>query len=213
MRTIAACLYALVIGGCASQTVQQGAHAAHTAGDTARDGVGGAVAAPLHDINVLRTKIPPALLAARDAPYARPKSMSCAALADEIGPLDAALGADLDRPKPARDTDAVDRDALAAGGLAVDAMKGAAEGLIPFRGWVRRLTGAERHDKLVRQAVSAGTVRRAYLKGVGLSKGCKPPSAPANEALAAVPAPHPDKTPPAAVTTVAPAPPPGPPSR
>jgi len=59
-------------------------------------------------------------------------------------------------------------------------MAGAAEGVIPFRGWVRKLTGAERHDKLVANAIGAGRVRRAYLKGLGEARGCNPPGTPAH---------------------------------
>jgi hypothetical protein len=30
----------------------------------------------------------------------------------------------------------------------------------------------------VSAAIAAGSVRRAYLKGIGLAKGCEPPAAP-----------------------------------
>ena len=43
---------------------------------------------------------------------------------------------------------------------------GAASDVIPFRGWIRKLSGAERHDKYVQAAITAGAVRRAYLKGL-----------------------------------------------
>src|SRR5271163_440545 len=61
--------------------------------------VGGAVAAPLHDVNIVRTKIPPILLDAADAPYERPRPLSCATIKTAMEPLDAALGPDIDRPK------------------------------------------------------------------------------------------------------------------
>jgi hypothetical protein len=44
--------------------------------------------------------------------------------------------------------------------------------IIPYRGWVRKLSGAERHAKKVDQAYQAGKLRRAYLKGLGLVMGC-----------------------------------------
>nr|QQZ48666.1 hypothetical protein JKL49_14210 [Phenylobacterium glaciei] len=55
-------------------------------------------------------------------------------------------------------------------------MAGAASDLIPFRGWVRRLSGAQRHDSLVTAAINAGAVRRAYLKGLGNhgTASCRP---------------------------------------
>jgi hypothetical protein len=60
-------------------------------------------------------------------------------------------------------------------------MASAASDVIPFRGWVRKLTGAERHDKLVQSAITAGAVRRAYLKGLGEAKGCNPPATPSHQ--------------------------------
>jgi hypothetical protein len=50
--------------------------------------------------------------------------------------------------------------------------------MIPLRGWVRKLTGAERHDRLVQSAITSGNVRRAYLKGLGEARGCNPPATP-----------------------------------
>ena len=44
--------------------------------------------------------------------------------------------------------------------------RGAAEGWIPFHGVVREFSGAARHDRLVRQAILSGFVRRAYLRGL-----------------------------------------------
>jgi len=46
--------------------------------------------------------------------------------------------------------------------------------VIPFRGWIRKLTGAERYSKRVAAAITAGAVRRAFLKGVRVMKNCAP---------------------------------------
>ena len=43
---------------------------------------------------------------------------------------------------------------------------------------MRKLTGAEHHRKQVEAAVKAGSVRRGYLKGVGMHMNCAPPAAP-----------------------------------
>jgi len=40
------------------------------------------------------------------------------------------------------------------------------ESLIPYRSWVRKLSGAERASKAVAAAISAGMVRRGFLKGM-----------------------------------------------
>ena len=100
---------------------------------------------------------------------------TCAAITAAIKPLNEALGADLDE-------DAKDEDDLLTRGqeTALGAVAGFTQDVIPFRGWVRKLTGAEQHDKLVQSAIVAGGVRRAYLKGLGESKGCRPPAAPSH---------------------------------
>ena len=154
--------------------------------------VGGAVAAPLHDVNLVRSKIPPALLDADDAPYARPHPFNCATIKAALDPLDLALDPDVDQPKPPQTK--TERNEKMAGDATIDSIKGAAEGFIPFRGWVRLLSGAERHDRQVRSAVLAGEVRRAYLKGLGLSLRCAPPAAPLAAALSAAPGPRPENS-------------------
>jgi hypothetical protein len=114
------------------------------------------------------------LLVAAQDPYARPRPNTCVGLIGQIRQLDEALGADLDEP-PSRDQ----RDLTERGeGLAIGALSDAARGLIPMRSWVRRLTGAEQHDREVTSAITAGQVRRGYLKGLGEARGCNPPATP-----------------------------------
>ena len=162
MKTIAAAvLLAAALGGCASSST-----------DKAGQAVGQAATQPLQDLNVVRAEIPLVLVAAQKAPYALPAERHCAAIADEVRALDAVLGADLDTRSTERNPGLVERGAG-------DALRNAAEGVIPFRGWVRRLTGAERYSREVAAAIAAGTIRRAYLKGLGQSAGCAAPAAPA----------------------------------
>ncbi len=137
-----------------------------------------AVAAPLTDLNLLRAKIPKALSDAKQSPYLLPKDATCAALTAEVQSLDEALGPDLDAPQSAEDPSLIERGTVAAGDAAIGALRGAAEGLVPYRGWVRKLTGAERHSKEVAASIAAGGVRRAYLKGIGQAQGCEAPAAP-----------------------------------
>lgn len=141
-------------------------------------GLSGAATAPLGDLNLVRAKIPPILLAAQKAPYGPPADPSCEGLAAEVRQLDAALPPDLDAPASA-DPTLAERGRAEASGAAVGAVRHTAEGLVPFRGWVRKLSGAERHSRLVAEAIAAGIVRRAYLKGLGQARGCAPPAAPA----------------------------------
>ena len=154
---------------------------------TAQGRVGGALAQPLHDINLVRTKLPDALLDAMDAPYARPRPLTCRELIAEIEPLNEALGPDLDVPPSKDNPGLLQRGGGLAGDAAIDAIRGAAESIIPMRGWVRRLSGAEQHDRLVAAAITAGAVRRAYLKGLGLEAHCGFPALPLPAAQNAIP--------------------------
>jgi hypothetical protein len=158
---LAAALLAAALAGCASPSA-----------DKAGQAVGQAATQPLQDLNVVRAEIPPVLVAAQKSPYALPADRSCTGIADDVRALDAVLGADLDTPATDRNPSLVERGAS-------DALRNAAEGVIPFRGWVRRLTGAERYSREVAAAIAAGTIRRAYLKGFGQSTGCAVPAAPA----------------------------------
>ena len=150
-------------------------------GDTLRmtkNGVGDAVSAPLRDFNLIRPKMPAALAAASKDPYRRPASTDCAALAHEIAQLDLALGPDLDVPRGADRTGLRTRGAVAISDAALSAVRDVTTGWIPFRSVVRRLTGAADRQDDIEDAVHAGGVRRAYLKGLGLQQNCPHPAAP-----------------------------------
>jgi len=135
-----------------------------------KDGVQKAALTPLSDLNLVRADIPPVLLAARKAPYAAPAN--CAAGAQNLAELDAVLGADLDTPPDPNKPSLLERGGDAVGEAAGKALQSAAEGVIPFRGWVRKLSGAERYDRSVAAAITAGGVRRAFLKGWAGAQAC-----------------------------------------
>lgn len=166
---------ALALGACMTSR-KDNPDRVQTTSDAERSGITGAASAPLHDLNVLRTKIPQPLLEALADPYGRPPGrLNCEDIEVMLVPLNNALGADLD--EPAKD----ESDVLPRGeGFTLGAMAGAASSAIPFRGWIRKLTGAEQHDKYVQDAITAGAVRRAYLKGLGEAKGCPPPATPSH---------------------------------
>jgi len=149
-----------------------------------------AATTPLADLNIVRAEIPPLLLAAQKGPYARPADASCTGIAAEIRALDAVLGADLDTPVTPINPNLIPHsvDSLILQGVdfasdaaveaAMGAMRGAAAGIVPYRHWVRKLSGAERYSKEVVAAIAAGGVRRSYLKGFGQASGCPLPAAP-----------------------------------
>ncbi|KQY29834.1 hypothetical protein ASD38_10980 [Caulobacter sp. Root487D2Y] len=184
-------LFAVVVpllAACASKS-EPPPQKIQTTSDANKEGISGAAGAPLRDMNLLRTKIPAVLLEAMADPYARPpgKKISCETLIMMVAPLDLALGEDVDRRPPEDNEDLLDRGKRMAGSAAFGAMASAAQDLIPMRGWVRKLSGAEKHDKLVQHAMASGAIRRAYLKGLGEARGCNPPATPQHLAKPAAP--------------------------
>ena len=135
--------------------------------------IGSAASAPMHDMNLMRQKIPPLLLAAMADPYARPAPATCHNLTALVNELTVALGDDLDVIADEDDSTKARRDRMTREGL-----HAGSEALLPFSGFVRKLSGAEQHDKLVLDAITSGDVRRAYLKGLGEARGCPPPATP-----------------------------------
>jgi hypothetical protein len=134
--------------------------------------MGSAASAPLSDLNIIRADIPDILADAQQHPYLVPADASCAMIAAEIGRLDEVLGADLDVPASAGSPSLLDRSSDFAEDQAVGAVQRTAEGLVPFRGWVRKLSGAERYSKKVSASITAGAVRRAFLKGFAAAQHC-----------------------------------------
>ena len=166
VRLVASSLVILGLAGCA-------------AAGQVRDGFGDAVTAPLVDLNVRRDQIPTVLLQAQANPYDRRNLGQCTTIGAEVTRLDEALGPDRDEP-PAPDSPTLNeraQDALAE--AALDAIRDAVTDFIPYRSWVRQLTGAQARSKTVQDAVEAGRLRRAFLKGLGIRANCAPPASPA----------------------------------
>lgn len=147
---------AAMLAGCASQAPVGRA-------------VTGSVQQPLRDLSILQETPAEILVRAQVAPYAPPATPACASIAEELALLEAALGPDIDGPK------AGEKDDLASK-LAADAV-GDLIGL-PYRGIVRRVTGAERREREARARKLAGSIRRGFLKGWARSVGCAPVSPP-----------------------------------
>ncbi len=158
------CAAATLLGAATvqAQTVQP-----RTSDEASQATLQGALLAPLRDVNIVKDEVPQSLTGAQEAPYLDPQKASCAELAAMIAPLEAALGPDRgDGAAPPK-----------SGGrtMVLGALADVTRDVIPFRGVVRRLTGASRQDQKVREAREAGQLRRAYLKGFASANGCYGP--------------------------------------
>jgi hypothetical protein len=123
---------------------------------------------PLRDLNIDGRDIPEVLQIAVRDPYAADGFATCDALVSAIAELDMVLGADYD---------------IAADGGEQRISEGrigqsVVGSIIPFRGLVREATGAAENDRALRAAYTAGMVRRSFLKGWGLGRGCAYPARP-----------------------------------
>ena len=145
--------------------------AACSTGRTAdtRRGVSDAAISPLRDVNLIRPEIPP-VLRNLQYPYATATLGGCTDVAREIGQLDAVLGPESYQPGPNRNI--WDRGGDFVEEQAIEAAQDTAQDLIPFRSWVRRLSGATRAERDALRAVANGQQRRTFLRGYGASLGC-----------------------------------------
>lgn len=141
---------AALLAGCATQAPVTGA-------------VSTSAQQPLRDLNLLRDTPAEVLARAQQSPYAPPADPACPAIATELALLDAALGPDIDGQRDP------EKDNLASK-LASDAV-GDLIGL-PYRGLIRRMTGAERAEREARARKLAGSIRRGFLKGWARSLAC-----------------------------------------
>src|SRR5690348_15184071 len=96
---------------------------------------------PLRDLNIAKSEIPTVLRDAMGNPYKLPSDLSCKALQSQVEDLDEQLGPDLDVPPEKLGHMEAGREALS--DAATGALQNTVEGAIPFRGWLRKLTGAE----------------------------------------------------------------------
>ena len=123
---------------------------------------------PFNDLNLKKDQIHPVLLTAAADPYALPGIVNCKTIEIDIAALDTALGPDVDVSRP-------QSDRLSTGRVA----KSLVASLIPFRGVLRELSGANEHERNQAAAIYAGSIRRGFLKGIGQQQGCAYPARPA----------------------------------
>ena len=104
--------------------------------------------------------------------------MLCEGIRKEIAELDVLLGPDvctIENPTGttvivSRKGEYVEQGVSMAHDQALGLVRGKVD-IIPFRGMVRKVTGAEKHAKEVERAYQAGRLRRAFLKGLSASLG------------------------------------------
>lgn len=152
--------------------------------DTCTDAIE-ALQAPLVDLNVKREEIPKKLQDCADNPYLLPEPPVCFNISREVAELDDLLGADMEpRPLPWNEPEGQDKGYVQRGlegGRDVAqqqavGMVSSKVNVIPFRGVVRKVTGAEKHSKELARAYEAGKLRRSFLKGLGSAYGCVLPA-------------------------------------
>jgi hypothetical protein len=124
-------------------------------------------------------EIPQLLKEIQTDPYKPPAAPACQTVPAEINEITKVIGRDFDSPTihQSREEDYKERGA------------GVARSLIPYGGAFRAVSGADKKDKALREAVAAGVARRGFLRGVSLNMNCNAPSPPA----AAKPKPKPKK--------------------
>lgn len=156
----------LGLASCASS----GGDPNHDPMDDARRGVADAAISPLRDIGLVRPDIPPPLQGLNYPYLSNQLIAGCPQVLYEIGQLDAVLGRENYQPGPNRTL--TQQGMSSASNAAVGLVQDAADDLIPFRGWVRRATGAEDAQKRYIRALELGHTRRSFLRGYGAALGC-----------------------------------------
>ncbi|MGB3844406.1 hypothetical protein EAO27_19070 [Sphingopyxis sp. YF1] len=116
-------------------------------------------------------EVPPKLLAIQGDPYSLAGFGKCAAIIREVEELNAVLGPDINERV---DESLAKKREKTAGRVAGNV----AGSFIPFGGLIGEVTGANAERRRYAIAVYAGTVRRGFLKGVGIERGCKAPARP-----------------------------------
>jgi hypothetical protein len=134
--------------------------------------VGSVIATPAQDLNLKRTDVPEVLRKAAEHPYDIAGLRTCRDIAAEIARLDEALGADADAPAADDNEAGGKRTAVTALGLGVQA-------LIPYRGVIRQISGANAADRALAATIQVGFARRGFLKGRAVEMNCPAGASPA----------------------------------
>lgn len=122
-------------------------------------------ATPIDTLNLRKKNVPEVLISAESEPYTLRGLRSCGQISRTIRSLDAVLGDDIDVAQAKGKKMNVGRMA-----------QSAVSSFIPFQGVIKEVSGAAAQERAVQAAIYAGSVRRAFLKGVGQTRGCPYPA-------------------------------------
>jgi len=116
-------------------------------------------------------EVPQKLKDIQDDPYSLRGLNRCGPIIAEVRELNEVLGPDVNEQVDKSRGKKREQTAARVAGSAIGS-------IIPFGGIIGEVTGANAERRRYNEAVYAGTVRRGFLKGVGLQKGCKAPARP-----------------------------------
>lgn len=149
---------ALALAGCATRAKTQPAPG--TLGDAAR--------APFEDVGLVRPEAPRLLSGIKDPYDLEGLGQRCDEIAKQIAALNGLLGAE----DYSQNSNKGGTMRSTVSGAAFSAAEDAATGFIPFRSWVRRVSGASKAEREVAHAIEMGRARRAFLRGYGVASRC-----------------------------------------
>jgi len=131
----------------------------------------GVATQPVEDVGIKKKKIPLKLKQIQARPYSLRGLKTCAKIAAEVIELSVVLGPDAGEKASKSKGKKRKETATKVAGSVVNSF-------IPFRGLIREVSGAAGAERRYNKAVYAGVIRRGFLKGVGLERGCRRPARP-----------------------------------
>lgn len=111
-------------------------------------------------LGLVGADVPPLLAQVKADPYKPPLAPACDTIPAEILQLSNLIGPDLDSGV------APEEESLTQRGVNM------ARGFVPYGGVVRFVTGANKKDKDLRDAIMAGYARRGFLRGMEVNLKC-----------------------------------------
>lgn len=131
------------------------------------DTLGRAAVRPLKDLNLVKPKVAAELAEIMAAPYDLKGLKTCRQLNGEVNRMTLFVGPDIDDQALAERKGRTPVEGL------LDSAEGITGSLIPGQGIIRQITGANKAARVAAAARLAGQLRRSYVRGVMLARGCR----------------------------------------